>query len=128
MLTIGKGMTNRLTLTYGLNEVVNYNMWNAYDVPAPNSQFFHFRVVDGANEGPTPGQGEFWGLQMGAGELRRQLPGRARSGKGNLYKLVNSTNNALDQERYNRPTRCATAATTTTSRPIFVRAMDGWSS
>jgi VCBS repeat-containing protein len=103
MLTVGKGLSNRLTLTYGLNEVVNYALWNAVDVPAPETHYFHMRVVDGPDEAPDPWQGDFWGLHWAQETYDVRFLEAHDLEKGNLYKLINSTDNPLDQERYLAP-------------------------
>ncbi len=99
-LTVGKGMSNRLTLTYGLNEAVNYHLWNSLGVPAPETHFFHMRVVDGANESPDAWQGDFWGLQWAQETYDVRFLEAHNLEKGNLYKLINSTTNPAEQQRY----------------------------
>jgi hypothetical protein len=99
-LTIGKGMSNRLTLTYGLNEVVNYHLWNTVGVPAPDTHWFHMRVVDGAEEAPNAYQGDFWGMQWAQETYDVRFLEAHGLERGNLYKLVNATNDPLEQERY----------------------------
>ncbi|MEX2187743.1 MAG: Ig-like domain-containing protein [Pirellulales bacterium] len=99
-LTVGKGMSNRLTLTYGLNEAVNYYLWNTLGVPAPETHFFHMRVVDGANEAPDAWQGDFWGLQWAQETYDVRFLESHNLEKGNLYKLINSSTNSAEQQRY----------------------------
>ncbi|RIK73924.1 MAG: hypothetical protein DCC68_24060, partial [Planctomycetota bacterium] len=99
-LTIGKGMSNRLTLTYGLNEVVNYHLWNTLGVPAPETHWFHMRVVDGVDEAPNAYQGDFWGMQWAQETYDVRFLEAHNLERGNLYKLVNATTDAADQTRY----------------------------
>ena len=80
-LTTGKGSNNRLGLTFGLNEVVNYFLWNKVGVPAPNTLYFHFRVVDGAQEAPDQYNGDFWGLNWAQEDYDGGFPRCARPGE-----------------------------------------------
>lgn len=108
-ITTGKGSNNRLGLTYGLNEVVNYFLWNKVGVPAPHTLHFHFRVVDSVAEAPGQYSGDFWGLNWLQEDYDRPFLDSHGMEKGNLYKLINAafTNDlALDmvgQRRYQGP-------------------------
>ncbi len=108
-LTMGKGSNNRLGLTYGLNEVVNYFLWNKAGVPAPHTLYFHFRVVDGASEAPDQYNGDFWGLNWLQEDYDGAFLDTHGMAKGNLYKLINAsfTNNLaadmVQQRRYQGP-------------------------
>jgi len=108
-LTMGKGSNNRLGLTYGLNEVINYYLWNKAGVPAPHTLYFHFRVVDGATEAPDPYNGDFWGLNWLQEDYDGAFLDTHGLAKGNLYKLINAafTNNLaadmVKQRRYQGP-------------------------
>lgn len=108
-LTTGKGSNNRLGLTYGLNEVVNYFLWNKAGVPAPHTLYFHFRVVDGAAEAPDQYGGDFWGLNWLQEDYDGAFLDTHGMAKGNLYKLINAsfTNNLaadmVQQRRYQGP-------------------------
>ncbi|MGH2271610.1 lamin tail domain-containing protein [Anaerohalosphaeraceae bacterium U12dextr] len=92
---------------YGVNEIMDYMLFNSVGVPAPEAWWFHFRVVDGAQEAPatTNGQyeGDFHGLYLafenydGAFLERQGLP------KGNLYKLSDKIYEGLRQLRYQGP-------------------------
>jgi hypothetical protein len=86
-LNTGKGQSNRQTLTFGLNEVINYALWTMAGVPSPSAHWFHFRVVDGAAEAPEKYGGDFWGLNWAQEnydvrflESRRQSHHRHRCG------------------------------------------------
>lgn len=108
-LTAGKGSNNRLGLTFGLNEVVNYFLWNKAGAPAPNTFYFHFRVVDGATEAPDQFDGDFWGLNWAQEDYDGAFLDAHGLAKGNLYKLINAsfTNNLaadmVEQRRYQGP-------------------------
>jgi len=99
-LTIAKGFDNRRTLTFSLNEHVNFWLFNKLGVPAPLSHYFHFRVVDGAAEAPDPWRGDFWGLWFAQETYDVRFLETHGLQKGNLYKLVNSTRDAKEQQRY----------------------------
>lgn len=108
-LTTGKGSDNRLTLTFGFNEVVNYFLWNKVGVPAPHSVFFHYRVVDGPQEAPDAYGGDFWGLSWAQEDYDNRFLDAHGLQKGNLYKLINAafTNDLaadmVNQQRYQGP-------------------------
>lgn len=108
-LTAGKGSNNRLVLTFGLNEVINYFLWNKVGVPAPQTFFFHFRVLDGSAEAADPYNGDFWGLNWAQEDYDGRFLESHRLAKGNLYKLINASRNydagqdMLAQQRYQGP-------------------------
>ena len=98
-----KGFDNRLTLTYGLNEHVNYYLFNKMGVPAPYSHFFHFRVIDDEREAPDPWHGDFWGLALAEEPYDVRFLEAHNLEKGNLYKLINATDDAKEQQNYQAP-------------------------
>jgi len=99
-LTTAKGFDNRRTLTYALNEHVNFFLFNKMGVPASYSYYFHFRVVDGEEEAPDPWHGDFWGLGFAQETYDVRFLEAHGLEKGNLYKLINSTMDAKAQQRY----------------------------
>ncbi len=99
-LTTAKGFDNRQTLTYALNEHINFYLFNKLGVPAPYSYYFHFRVIDGAEEAPDPWHGDFWGLGFAQETYDSRFLEAHDLEKGNLYKLINSTTDAKQQQRY----------------------------
>lgn len=104
-LNTGKGSSNRLTLTYGLNEILNYFLWSKVGVPTPMSHYFHFRVVQGVDESPDPYHGDFWGLSWAQENYDVRFLEAHHLPKGNLYKLINaprSENILVDQQRQER--------------------------
>lgn len=102
-LTTAKGFDNRATLTYSLNEHVNFFLYNKLGVPAPYSHYFHFRVVDGEQEAPDPWHGDFWGLWFAQETYDVRFLEAHGLAKGNLYKLINSVRDAKGQQRYEAP-------------------------
>jgi len=99
-LTTAKGFDNRETLTYALNEHVNFFLYNKMGMPAPYSHYFHFRVIDAAEEAPDPWHGDFWGLGFAQETYDSRFLEAHELEKGNLYKLINSTGDAKRQQRY----------------------------
>ncbi|MGE4286813.1 MAG: lamin tail domain-containing protein, partial [Phycisphaerae bacterium] len=92
---------------YGVNEMLNYKLFQQADVPTPEAWWFHFRVVDGAQEAPatSSGQydGDFYGLYLCFENYDKQFMDRLDIGKGNLYKLSDKINDGLEQLRYQGP-------------------------
>jgi len=136
-LVTAKGFDNRLTLTYGFNEHVNYFLFNKMRVPAPYSHFFHFRVIDDEREAPDPWRGDFWGLSLAQEPYDVRFLEAHGLEKGNLYKLINATTNAKEQQNYQAPYAVADGSDhdniqynlTSRSTPDFVRAhvrLDKW--
>ncbi|MBN1844129.1 MAG: lamin tail domain-containing protein, partial [Sedimentisphaerales bacterium] len=103
MLTTAKGFDNRLTLTYALNERINFFLFNVLGVPSPETHYFHFRVIDGAAEAPDPWRGDFWGLNFAQETYDARFLEAHDLAEGNLYKLINSTTDAGKQQRYQGP-------------------------
>ncbi|MBN1125161.1 MAG: lamin tail domain-containing protein [Sedimentisphaerales bacterium] len=106
-LTTYKGFDNRLTLTYALNEHINYFLFNQVGVPTPESYYFHFRVINNEFEAPDPWRGDFWGLGFVSETYDVRFLENHNLEKGNLYKLINSTTDAKKQQRYQGPNAVA---------------------
>jgi len=103
-LTTGKGQGNRGSVTYALNEVVNYFLWNKVGVPAPLTFHFQFRVIRGASEtGTDPYNGDFWGLNWAQEKYDVNFLETHNLPPGNLYKLVDNFVLGLDEMRYQAP-------------------------
>ncbi|MCG8700380.1 MAG: CotH kinase family protein, partial [Bacteroidales bacterium] len=98
-LTTAKGFSNKRTLTFSFNEHVNYYLSNEMGLPAPLTHYFHFRVVRGEDEAPDPWHGDFWGLSYAQETYDNRFLETHALPKGNLYKLINSTKDALQQQR-----------------------------
>lgn len=136
-LTTAKGFDNRQTLTYALNEHINFYLFNKMGVPAPYSYYFHFRVVDDEDEAPDPWHGDFWGLGFAQETYDVRFLEAHDLEKGNLYKLINSTADAKAQQRYQAPYAVTDGSDHNTieynltgySTPEFIRAhvrLDKW--
>ncbi len=106
-LNVGRMFGNRLDGNWGLPEQVNNIFWNANGVPSPGSFSLHFRVIDGELEAPggTTGQflGDFWGLAWAFENYDGDFLDAHDLPKGNLYKLINDSRDAIQQLRYQAP-------------------------
>ena len=103
-LTTGKGQGNRGSVTWALNEVVNYFLWNKVGVPAPRTLHFHFRVIRGASEtGADPYSGDFWGLNWAQEKYDVNFLDTHDLPRGNLYKLVDNYVLGVEERRYQAP-------------------------
>jgi len=71
-----------------LNEPLSYRIYNLAGVPSPNTNFFHFRVIDGtAESGATQYDGDFWGLYFAVEEPDGRFLKEHSLRDGNLYKM-----------------------------------------
>ena len=103
-LTTGKGQGNRGSVTWALNEVVNYYLWNKVGVPAPRTLHFHFRVIRGASEtGADAYSGDFWGLNWAQEKYDVNFLDSHDLPHGNLYKLVDNYVLGLNELRHQAP-------------------------
>lgn len=108
-LSTGKGSNNRIELTFGLNEVLNYYLWNKVGVPAPQTIYFHFRVLDGLAEAADQYNNDFWGLNWAQEDYDGRFLDSHNLAKGNLYKLINAprsldpSQDMVGQQRYQAP-------------------------
>lgn len=94
---------NRATYTFSLNEVVNFYIWNALGVPAPFSNFAHFRTIKQSAEQPDPWHGDFWGLMFVHEDYDGQFLDAHHLPAGNLYKLTKDNISGVSQQRYQAP-------------------------
>jgi len=105
-MSSAKGQSNRETVTFSLNENLNYLLMNKVGVPAPNSHYFHWRVVRGALEAPSLYDGDFYGLTWVQEDYDANFLEAHNLPKGNLYKLINATRasdpylDMVEQRRY----------------------------
>ncbi|HRT22773.1 MAG TPA: lamin tail domain-containing protein [Anaerohalosphaeraceae bacterium] len=106
-LVTGKMFGNRLKGRYALNEILDMTLWNQVGVPAPAGWWFHFRVIDAAEEAPaTPNgqyEGDFWGLYLAWEDYDGAFLDNHGMPKGNLYKLSDKIYEGLRQLRYQGP-------------------------
>lgn len=105
-MSTAKGQSNRETVTFALNEYLNYLLMNKVGVPAPNSHYFHWRVVRGATEAPGLYDGDFYGLTWVQEDYDANFLEAHNLPKGNLYKLINAARandpylDMVEQRRY----------------------------
>ena len=102
-LTTENCWENRGTLTYSLNEVVNFHLWEQLGIPSPRSNWGHFRTVTTAVEQADAYHGDFWGLIMIHEDYDRRFLDSHNMEKGNLYKLTRDTVDGASQQRYQAP-------------------------
>ena len=99
-LTLGKGNSNRSTMTFGLNEAVNYHLFQKMGVPAANPLYIQWRVVDDAIEAPDQWRGDYQGTYFVSETYDVRFLEEHGLEKGNLYKLINQTGDWEKQQRY----------------------------
>ena len=103
-MSSAKGQSNRETVTFALNENLNYLLMNKVGVPAPNSHYFHWRVVRSALEARVPVG--FYGLSWVQEDYDANFLEAHHLAKGNLYKLINAARasdpylDMVEQRRY----------------------------
>ena len=102
-ITTSKGIENHGSLTFALNEWANNRLWNAYGIPAPYAHYSHWRNVTTAAEQSDDFHGDFQGVFLIFEDYDARFLDAHNMEKGNLYKLLNQTNVALDQQRYQAP-------------------------
>ncbi len=100
-------MSNYNRYPYGINEIMDMRLFDAFGVPAPQTWWMHFRVVDGEEEAPAGlnGQylGDFWGLHLAFENYDGAFLDRLGLPKGNLYKLSDKVYDGPTQLRYQGP-------------------------
>jgi hypothetical protein len=76
----------------GMFESVGLRMFNLAGVPAPNTAYIQFRIVDEPDQAP-PDQysGDFWGLYLALEQEDGQLLDEHGLPNGNFYKMENGT-------------------------------------
>ena len=99
-LTLGKSNSNRGTMTFGLNEAVNYHLFQKMGIPAANPLFIQWRVVDDAAEAPDQWRGDYQGTYFVSETYDVRFLEEHDLKKGNLYKLINQTKDWQQQQRY----------------------------
>ncbi len=86
--------------SWGLPEEIGDYLYHTMGVPTQRAHWFHFRVVDDAEEAPDQYRGDFWGLMQAQERYDvRFLESRGLQ-KGNLYKLSDFYFDAGRQRRH----------------------------
>jgi hypothetical protein len=97
-------MDTRGGYSWGLYEATNNLLWNMTGTPAPNTQWFHFRVIDQPEEAPAGANGQnlgdFYGLMLGMENYDVRFLDSHNLERGNLYRLKSYRTNGLDVQRY----------------------------
>lgn len=118
-LNTGKMFGNQLVsgyrnYPYGLNEILNYRLFDLANVPSPLAWWVHFRTITGAQEAPggTNGQyqGDFWGMHIVFENYDGAFLDRLGLPKGNFYKLSDKIYDGARQLRYQGPEAVTNAA------------------
>ncbi len=99
-----KNTGSRGGVNFGLYEAANSKLWNLTGSPAPLTNWFHFRVVKGAEEQPAGdnGQhlGDFYGMLLAMEDYDVRFLESHDLPRGNLYKLKTGGNDGLSIQRY----------------------------
>lgn len=102
-LAFNKMFGNKGGNGWGLPEEIGSALWSAFGVPAANTHWFHFRVIDGAAEAPDQYNGDFWGIQQVVEEYEGTFLEARGLAKGNLYKMSDWIWDSERQRRYQSP-------------------------
>ncbi|MGI9244453.1 MAG: CotH kinase family protein, partial [Verrucomicrobiales bacterium] len=99
-----KNTGSRGGVNFGLYEAANSFLWKLTGSPAPLTNWFHFRVVKGAEEQPAGenGQhlGDFYGMLLAMEDYDVRFLETHDLPRGNLYKLKTGGNDGLSIQRY----------------------------
>lgn len=97
-------MSARGGANLGLYEMANSYLWRIFGCPSPAAHWFHFRVVDGADEAPAGvnGQhlGDFFGLMLGLEDYDSRFLSSRGLPDGNIYKLNSYILNGKEVQRF----------------------------
>lgn len=102
-LAVNKMFGNKGGNGWGMPEEIGATLWSTFGVPAANTYWFHFRVIDGADEAPDQYNGDFWGIQQVVEEYEKTFLEARNMTKGNLYKMSDWIWDAERQRRYQSP-------------------------
>ena len=102
-LAVNKMFGNKGGNGWGMPEEIGARLWATFGVPAANTHWFHFRVIDGAAEAPDQYNGDFWGIQQVIEEYQGTFLDARNIEKGNLYKMSDWIWDAERQRRYQSP-------------------------
>ena len=86
--------------SWGLPEEVGDTLYHTMGVPTQRAHWFHFRVIDGADEAPDQYNGDFWGIMQAQERYDVRFLESRDMTKGNLYKLSDFYFDAERQRRY----------------------------
>jgi hypothetical protein len=103
VLECSKMFSNRMVGNFGLVDGMNGRLWRMVGVPAPHTHWFHYRVVDGAEEAPDQWSGDFHGLLLAQERYDGRFLDEHGLEKGNLYKLSDGVWDPESQIRYRAP-------------------------
>lgn len=102
-LAVNKMFGNKGGNGWGMPEEIGATLWSTFGVPAASTHWFHFRVIDGAEEAPDQYHGDFWGIQQVVEEYESTFLDARGMEKGNLYKMSDWIWDAERQRRYQSP-------------------------
>ena len=94
---------NRGTLTYSLNEIINFYLFQALGIPSPHATMINFRLVDNAAEQADAYHGDYWGLMFVHEDYEKNFLDSHNLDKGNVYKLTRDGVSGVSQQRYQAP-------------------------
>ncbi len=86
--------------SWGLPEELGDRLYHTMGAPTQRAHWFHFRVIDGADEAPDQYNGDFWGIQQVQERYDVRFLESRDMPKGNLYKLSDFFFDAESQRRY----------------------------
>lgn len=99
-LAVNKMFGNKGGNGWGMPEEIGARLWSSFGVPASNTHWFHFRVIDGAAEAPDQYGGDFWGIQQVVEEYEGSFLQAREMTPGNLYKMSDWVWDGGTQRRY----------------------------
>lgn len=88
---------------WGMPEEIGTLLWKSFGVPAQNTHWIHFRVIDDVLEAADQYNGDFWGLTQAVEEYDGSYLEARGMTKGNLYKMSDWIWDAERQRRYQSP-------------------------
>ena len=94
---------NRGTLTYSLNENLNFYLFQTVGIPSPHAAMINFRLLDNAVEQADAWHGDYWGLMFVHEDYEKNFLESHSMAKGNLYKLTRDGVSGVSQQRYQGP-------------------------
>ncbi len=92
--------SNRDVGNFGLVESIDTELWRLIGLPAPYTHWFHWRVIDDAEEAPDQYGGDFWGMSLVIERYDRRFLDEHDLPRGNFYKLIDLNNDYADLQRY----------------------------